>query len=366
MTPKNSLTPKEFELTIDSLSYSGGRGVGRFNGQVVFVPRTAPGDVVRVRVTADKGRFLEAEVVELRTPSVQRREPPCPVANRCGGCPWQHVTYDEQIRQKEKILSDSLRRLSGFRTLEFLRAAEEFHYRNRVQVQVRGAQRGFFAHGTRDLVAIEKCYIAEPEVNAAIAALGAGADSRVEIALTEDGHTHVTPTGERRPEAAFFAQVNRAQNEVLKKQVVELVEGEPEWIFDLYAGTGNITEPLRRAFSRARLTAVELSRAMVDRARGQSVEWIAGDVGKVLRKRERPRGKGLVVLDPPRPGCDREVTDALARLFPEQIVYVSCNPSTFARDAERLVAKGYRLETVQGLDMFPQTEHVELLASFRR
>jgi 23S rRNA (uracil1939-C5)-methyltransferase len=372
----NTPTPKAaevFELTIDSLSYSGGRGVGRHQGLVVFVPDTAPGDQVRVRVRTRKPRFVEAEVVERLRDSPHRRVPPCPVAGRCGGCSWQHVVYAEQVVQKEKILRDSLRRLPPAEWRPFLSAPAEFHYRNRVQLHIQGGRWGFYAKGSRELVAVSQCWIAEERINAGLrdlpAAAPAGA-SRLELALTEDGDLILT-AGARDPHAALFAQVNSAQNERLKKVVTESIAvAEPDWLMDLYCGAGNLTWPLVERYPNKTLTAVELSRASVARAREKaalarlSVDWRVGDVAAVLAELSPRSGQGVVVLDPPRTGCERDVIEQLLRHEPGQILYVSCNPATFARDAERLVASGrYTLQAVQGLDMFPQTEHVELIAS---
>jgi 23S rRNA (uracil1939-C5)-methyltransferase len=369
LNPKNSPTPDILELTIDSLSYSGGRGVGRHDGVVVFVADTAPGDRVRVRVSERKPRFLQAELLEILQPGPSRRQPPCPVAGRCGGCSWQHISYAEQVVQKQKILRDSLRKLHGFEELPFLAAPREFHYRNRIQLQIQNGKRGFFAKRSRDLVSFEKCWIAEDAINAKMARLTAaeiGDARRVELALSEDGEMQVM-AGERDPEAALFSQVNTAQNEVLKRRVLELIStAKPDWMMDLYCGAGNLTLPLAGKFPGVALMAVELSRSSIARARARSpaLDWRDGDVAKVLAQAQPRPGEGLVILDPPRVGCEAGVIEQMRRHRPRQIIYVSCNPSTFARDAERLQPE-YRLDSVQGLDMFPHTEHVELMASLR-
>jgi 23S rRNA (uracil1939-C5)-methyltransferase len=379
LKPKNSPTLKfgdVVELTIDSLSYSGGRGVGRLDGMVIFVPAAAPGDRIRARITEVKPRFAEAEGIEILSPGPGRREPPCPVAHRCGGCSWQHVRYDVQVAQKQGILDSSLRglaKLGDFTRPPFLAAPEEFHYRNRIQLQVQDGKFGFFAKRSNALVEVRECWISEPALNEKLrrlSAADAAGQARVELALREDGEL-VTTAGRRSPEAALFAQVNRAQNEVLKERVLAVVEGRPDWILDLYAGSGNLSFPLAGQFSPMPVTAVELSAEAVERGRERSrrlkqtnLHWEAGDVGRVLARWSPPQGLGTIILDPPRTGCANEVTDQLIRLRARQIVYVSCNPATFARDTERLVKSGrYRLQSVQGLDMFPQTEHVELIAS---
>jgi 23S rRNA (uracil1939-C5)-methyltransferase len=369
LSKKNSLTPEFIELTIDSLSYNGGRGVGRVDGMVVFIPGTAPGDHVRARVTERKPRFLEAECIEILEPGRSRRTPPCPVAGRCGGCSWQHVSYLEQIQQKQKILRDSLRALAPVEWLEFAAAPDEFHYRNRIQLQIQNGQRGFFAKRSRDLVSFDRCWIADSRLNERLHSLTdeecAGA-RRVELAVDErDGRVHVM-AGERDPEAALFSQVNTAQNEKLKELLLAATAIEPKWIMDLYSGAGNLAAPLRQRFPSTPFLAVEFSRSSVERGRERlpDVEWISGDVGGVLRQQARRSGAGLMVCDPPRTGLDTSAVREILRHAPAQILYVSCNPTTFARDVLRL-QPAFRLEHVRGLDMFPQTEHVELIASLR-
>jgi 23S rRNA (uracil1939-C5)-methyltransferase len=367
---KNSPTPEIFDLDIDSLSYHGGRGVGRRDGVVVFVPGTAPGDRVRVRVTSRKARFLEAEIVEILIPSAFRRRPPCSVAGRCGGCSWQHVSYDQQIAQKEQILKSALRKFPQAEYLPFVAAPEEFHYRNRVQIHVRGSQWGFFASRTRELIAFDHCWIAEPKINARLNALTSEELQRggkIEVALTQDGDLRLM--GEREPEAALFSQVNTAQNSNLIAQVISRVSDPPAWIVDLFCGSGNLTVPLHKKFPQARTIGIELSRASIAAARSahSEIEWICGDAGRKLNEIHLPEDEGVIVMDPPRAGCDERVLNAALALHPRRMIYVSCNPATFARDAERLTSKGdYRLMTVQGLDMFPQTEHVELIGEFVR
>jgi 23S rRNA (uracil1939-C5)-methyltransferase len=363
LKPKNSLTIK-----IESLSYSGGRGVGRADGLVVFVPGTAPGDLVEVQITNQKPRFAEGQVVRVLEPSPSRREPPCPVANRCGGCSWQHVTYAEQIQQKDKIVRDALRKVEKRQAFEWrplVPAPSEFGYRNRIQLQVREGRYGFFSKGTRDLVAIDQCLIAEETLNQQMKALTAEQlkATRIELAIRSDGSS-VTMLEQRDPEEALFSQVNTAQNAQLIRLMLENIDGTPDWIFDLYCGSGNLTVPLAEKFPDAKITAVDLSRASIQRApKLNHVEFVAGDVVEVLGRLRKQNGSGLVVLDPPRTGCDARVLEQVRRLQPKQIVYVSCNPSTFARDVERLLDGGHRLKSVQALDMFPQTEHVELVAA---
>ncbi|NJL25159.1 MAG: class I SAM-dependent RNA methyltransferase [Calothrix sp. SM1_5_4] len=236
-----------------------------------------------------------------------------------------------------------------------------------MQLQVVGGRRGFFGKRSRDLVVFDECWIVEKGINRKIQSLPPPRQSdksKLEIALTESGEVLVMDQG-RDPEAALFSQVNSAQNAVLKARVTDLPTlVKPDWMMDLYAGSGNLTYPLMERYPQVPMLAVELSRASVARARHRAgLRFEAGDVAKVLAREKPIDGKGLMVLDPPRLGCSNAVLDQILRHHPAEIVYVSCNPTTFSRDVEKLVEGGeYRLEQVQGLDMFPQTEHVELVA----
>lgn len=378
MIAKNLLTPNPtssdiIQLTIDRLSYNGGRGVGRHEGVVVFVPETAPGDIVRARVTLKKSNLWEAELVEILTPSAHRRSPPCPVAGSCGGCSWQHVNYDEQLRQKQSILEFSLKGFSGVEIQPIRPAPEEWRYRNRIQLHLQGSSLGFFAKGSQTIVPIEDCLIADARLVSAFEGLREAAPKtmkRVEIALTTGGQTTVD-WEERSGETALFSQVNIAQNAALIEQVLAVLPESIKTVADLYAGYGNISLPIARKFPQAEVFAVELSRESVRRGEHEAkallnVNFSAEDVEKFL-KRERRRRFEAIVLDPPRAGCSNSVVAALAAMKSPLLIYVSCNPMTFVRDAKKLIETGgYRLESVRPLDMFPQTEHIELVAVLRQ
>ena len=371
---------EELTLTIDRLAYHSGHGVARHNGFVVFVPYTAPGDSVLAKINQLHASYGEARIVKLLKSGPERRKPPCPVAGQCGGCQWQQVNYPEQLRQKQRLLSEALRRLSPEGNLplhDLIPAPEEFHYRNRIQLHRHGETLGYYAQGSREFVAIEDCWIAEKVLVQNFPALRARAQSsaetqeRIEIARLKNGQVQLRPTGQA-ANSALFSQVHEAQNQTLIKIVQKAVAGRNfDQILDLYCGSGNLTFPLAQALPKAQVTGVELSREMIREAQQESaqnpnqrpISWVAQSVGPFLRQFRR-QDKLLVVLDPPRPGCDVVTREALLRLRPEQIVYVSCNPTTLARDLEFLLKNAaYTIESVQGLDMFPQTAHLEVVVS---
>ncbi len=354
------------------------------DGFVIFVPFTVPGDEVVAEIVEHHKSYAVAHLKQILTPSPHRREPPCPVVGRCGGCQWQQVTYTEQIRQKEQLLKDNLRNLNRFGEVQFrpfIGAKEEFRYRNRIQVHRRQEQLGFFAAGSHDLVTVDDCWLADPQIVAAFKNVrdrakdvNAKSQERVEIALRPDGRVEIDPSpGET--VMGRFAQVNNQQNEVLIEVLRNTVRGiNAGRVIDLYCGSGNLTFPLAQELPDAEVHGVELSGVLIAQAKDEAAKhpaaarmsWYA-QPSSVFLKSIAPLPNTLVVLDPPRPGCDKETRSAIAALRPERIIYVSCNPTTLARDAESWLSMGeYRVDFAQGIDMFPQTAHLEAVLSLIR
>lgn len=155
-------------VTIDRLSH-GPAGVGRVNGKVVFVPGTVPGDEVEVVIDEEKKRYATGHIVQMRRPAAQRRTPPCPYVSRCGGCPWQHVAYPEQLRAKEMTVREQLRRIGGIADpplLPIIPAPQEWYYRHRIRLHGQAGRFGFSPPQSHDVVEIESCLIAREEVTA--------------------------------------------------------------------------------------------------------------------------------------------------------------------------------------------------------
>ena len=409
---------------VESLAY-GAHGVVRIDGKVHFVRRVVPGDEIELAVREDRGTFAYSDLVAVREPGRARRDPPCDYLPRCGGCPWQHVDYAAQAEAKERAVRDLLARVGGIAdppVRPILRADREFGYRRRLGLRVEGKRLGFLAAASHDLVPVERCLLAAPELDGAIAIAARWIAElrttikRLEIAATGEGErfalvgqgegrfapadalaTEAMRGREPRVAAAVlhgrgwrrvfgddavtvplidgdemhlraggFSQVGDAGNALLIRTVIDLaVPTAGETFADLYAGAGNLGIPLARRG--VRVLAVERTRASVEAARanarrlGLDVEFQAGDVPEVLdRWIGETRRLDAVVLDPPRNGA-AEAVPRLSRLSPARIVYVSCNPATLARDVRSLAAD-YRLERVQPIDFFPQTYHVESVA----
>jgi 23S rRNA (uracil1939-C5)-methyltransferase len=381
------------ELTLDSLAF-GGEAVGRdADGRVVFVAGGAPGDRVVVRVVAAKRSFVRAELVRVIAAGGARVAPPCPIVDRCGGCPWQHVSDEAQRVAKQAIVERALGK-SGARVEPIVPSPAALGYRTRARMTARGGHVGFAGRKSHEIVDVERCLAMDPLLDAAMQAarraLGAslgeeGAiaglirDGVVEVALSsgrgadraalaavaktlvgQAAIARVTVDDPRAP-AAGFAQANGAQNETLRRLVRQAAQADRARVLELYAGDGNFTRDLAAVASSG--VAVEGDRPAVARLREVAGDWqieadaAARTVERLVRAGER---FDVVVLDPPRAGA-ADVVAKLAALAPARIVYVSCDPMTLARDLATLASVSYTARVAWPVDMMPQTWHVEVV-----
>ena len=357
---------------------AGGDALARVDGFPVFASNVFPGDVARVRLYEVKKGFAKGELVEVVKPSRWRRAAPCPVADECGGCDWTALRLDRQLEAKRRILAESLRRIGKFdpATLPPIHLhPSPLNYRLRSRLHSDGTAVGFYAMRSNRVVQLPvECEVVGVETARRFGASRMSAESEPpelwevgeelitderEIAIAVDAYTYRLST------RAFF-QVNRH----LLGTMLRLVRGHASHVrtrrtaIDLYAGVGFFTLPLAELFDR--VVAVEGSAASAHYARRN----VPANVRVVERPVERELGNlpnsDFTFLDPPRAGTRREVIDAIAAKTKERIAYLSCDPVTFARDASRLIASGWRLSTLDLLDLFPNTHHVETLSSFER
>ena len=351
---------QRLELQIDKLA-SGGRGVARHHGRVIFVDGAAPDELVAAEITAVKKNYAEARVQGLLRPSIHRVQPLCPVFGKCGGCSWQHIDYAEQLRQKRNLVEEALQKF--FRVHEVavapvIPSPQPWYYRNRIQLHARGQRIGFHARGSNELVEIQECRIAEPGLNQELQRLRGQKNLPERFELPWQVGS-----------GAEFHQVNTQVNLLMIDHVVAQARAacsaRVQKILDLYCGSGNFTFALAAAFSGAEVHGVELNARSVQRARervtaaGPQFHAIPAETFLASQS----TSSTLVVLDPPRQGCSTEVLRALLRHPAQALIYVSCDPVTLARDLKSFGEAGFRLTNVQPFDMFPQTEHVETVAT---
>lgn len=335
------------ELTIDKLSFNGGRGVARKEGFVFFVPFTLPGEKVLARISKVKKSYAEAECVEVIEKSPSRITPKCPAFGRCGGCSWQHIEYNEQVKIKKQLLSEYTGSVD-----DFFASPAPWNYRSRIQLQVQKERWGYFGKNSHDFVEIDECFIADDSINFKIKQKVKNKKlKRIELSAANA--------------TAGFSQVNSQVNQILIKKVVDIIASKnPQRILDLYCGAGNFTFPLKKALKSATITGVEGDRESIEKAstRAKSlnldIHLHAKSCEKYLQTISNNINFDLILTDPPRTGMSPTVKEQINRLKPKWLLYISCNPSTLKRDLADL---NYKIEYVAGFDMFPQTDHMETL-----
>jgi 23S rRNA (uracil1939-C5)-methyltransferase len=469
--PRQPTGPRE-RVTLELTGVAhGGEAIGRHEGRVFFVPYGLPGETVVAEIVQDKTDFARAEIVEIEQASPERVLAPCAYFGVCGGCQWQHASYDAQLGFKRGIVAEQLRRIGHFEdadslVLPTIGMAEPWHYRNHARFTVgrRYGELCFTRSGTRQLLRIDHCWLMQRPIDALLARLqrrlpgfrahqlsirvGANTgdvlvnpglpplDDPVPITDDEaerfgdaalprerphslgvapeppfDGDADLWPDdqipsgqtelyeeflGRRfRVAAPAFFQVNTRREqrgpdfpspaiverfghlisedglsiaETLVLLGLERLDLQPDdVIVDAYSGVGTFAAVLA-PFVREVVGIEESPAAVKDAGENcrdlPNVRFIAGKVENVLPTlTERPT---KVLLDPARVGCERPVLDALIAAELERIVYVSCEPATLARDLAILREGGYTLQSVQPLDMFPQTYHVESVSPLSR
>jgi tRNA/tmRNA/rRNA uracil-C5-methylase (TrmA/RlmC/RlmD family) len=374
----------------------GGHCVARHEGQVLFVRHALPGETVAAVVTSmgRRGRFVRADAVAVITPSPDRREPPCPVAARCGGCDWQHATPTAARALKAAVVREAMVRFAGIDLPESFEVAEVpgagaatdgLGWRTRGTLAVDGTGRaGFLGHRSHDVVVAGSC----PQLHPALAALdlfGRRWDpgTRVGFVAPADraaqafpiGSPPVDPVAERaagrdwQVAADGFWQVHPGAADALVGHVRRMLDPAPgDRLVDLYAGVGLFGLAVADAVPTPglHLTLVEADRRACElaavNAGGRPVSVVRASVDRWVARAGARERADLVVLDPPRVGAGSGVVRAVAAARPRAVAYIACDPVALARDVATFGAAGYRLAELVALDLFPTTHHVECVA----
>ncbi|WP_285787665.1 TRAM domain-containing protein [Micromonospora sp. NBRC 101691] len=390
---------ERIELTVGAVA-PGGHCVARLDGQVVFVRHALPGERVVAEVTEVHRGFLRADAVTVLQAAPQRVEPPCPYAGpgRCGGCDLQHVAPPAQREWKVAVVREQLTRLGGLTDAELDALDPQvaalpggpLGWRSRVRYAVDAAGRaGLLKHRSHEVVPIDRCLIAHPAVQELpVLATDWPAAEAVETVASTGGDVTVTALADgvatpvRGPAtvrevaagrdwtipASAFWQVHPAAADTLVTAVLELLAPRPgETAWDLYGGAGLFAAALAdRVGPTGRVTMVEAAADGVRAARENladldRVEVVPARVETALARRRITGPVDVVVLDPPRSGAGARVVRDLVAAGPRAVAYVACDPAAFARDVRTFATAGWRLAALRGFDLFPMTQHVELV-----
>lgn len=440
------------ELTIDGLSHEG-LGVGKVQGFTLFVKDSLPGERIKAKIVKKKKHFGFGRLIEVLEESPHRTEPPCLIYEQCGGCQLQHLSYAEQLVQKEKQVRDNLQRIAGLDLSKMnihptLGMEDPWRYRNKAQVPIGeiegGLVGGFYRQGTHEIIDMQECLIQHEQNDQVIQRVKdiagkigvraydekthhgllrhvvvkyAYATKEVMIVLITNGEkfsqsdqliarlkdefTHlksiVQNINTKRTNVIFgentkllwgeeyihdyignirfaisarsFYQVNPIQTKVLYDKALEYADLQGnETVIDAYCGIGTIS--LFLAQKAKKVLGVEIvPEAIADAKRNaqlnhlNNVDFAVGEAEKVIPWwKAQGITADVIVVDPPRKGCEETLLQTIIEMKPKRLVYVSCNPSTLARDLKILEAGGFKTMEVQPVDMFPHTSHVECVS----
>jgi 23S rRNA (uracil1939-C5)-methyltransferase len=411
------------KLKIEKLIY-GGYGLARTGDKVVFVKGGVLGDEVDAEVTEEKKSFDIARIANILKPSKHRVDPRCEYFGKCGGCQWQNIDYQYQLKAKEEILRESLQRIAGIKDFEIepiVASPNKYNYRNRVTLHLESINGkhsiGFKEEKSHELVPIEKCPISSENISKLIhriSKLLSGYDKKIlpfekvfisdiaEVtALSFTPKKNISESEvnkvfyklkehiqgvdisiDNREEMSFefevsglkyisspsvFAQANSEINEKLIKTLIKWADlKKTDNVMDLYCGYGNFSLHIARRVKK--VLGVDNDRKAIrfasKNARLNSIKncsFEGWNVKKYLERHKPKENQDLVILDPPRAGA-KEILKSIINLNPKKILYVSCNPTTLARDLKELIKCGYNLKKIQPFDMFAQTFHIESIS----
>jgi len=349
------------DLKIEDVAF-GGKGVGRENGKAVFVLYTIEGETISAEIIREKKQFAEAELVEVKQGSPHRVTPECPYFGRCGGCAYQHISYEHQLAIKWRQVRDALQRIGKLKNVPMrpiIPSPEQYAYRNRITVHAQDGTIGFFRRDSHRLIDIERCPISRDEVNRELAELRAQQ-------FVRDGHYTLRASHEAR----VFSQTNDAVANALRDLIADLVAPNQQLLIDAYCGAGFFAKALLDKFER--VIGIDWDRFAIEAAKENAKEketYIAGDVDTELQQVGSiappfKREKTALIVDPPATGLTPTTRKAIIDLAPSTLIYVSCNPPTLARDLKDLREK-FTIESVTPLDMFPQTAEIEVAVHFQ-
>jgi 23S rRNA (uracil1939-C5)-methyltransferase len=405
-----------FMLELTQMAYNG-FSIGRHEGKVIFVPYAMPGERVEVKVIEERMHWAKAELVRVLDESPNRVEPRCEHfgPGGCGGCHWQHIEYGAQLEFKTQIVMEQIRRLGGILEAEVKpgrSVSAPWGYRNHARLHGDDKGWGFVKADKSGILPIKTCPVLHDKLagllpvpfppapdNSLVLRAGIRTGERMMVLETKSGFTLKHPLPEdtslvlspkkRKPKvlagkdffheevagrsfrisARSFFQVNTEGAEGLVRLVGKC--GQPEadkHVVDLYSGVGLFLLSLKTDDMKT-AAAVESDPSAFSDLRANCGDETEGRV-QLVQKTVRSalgdviKSADVVICDPPRRGCGRDVIKKILRLKPARLVYVSCDPATLARDARYLTRGGYRLREVRPVDLFPQTYHIETVSLF--
>lgn len=398
-------------ISPDKFTYGGDLLARLPDKRAVFVPYALPGERVRVKLAEEKKRYARAEILEVIEASPDRIIPRCQHFTRCGGCNYQHIPYQIQLQAKFEILKDQLQRIGKIKApplQPFIASEDPWFYRNFVQFHLTpGGRLGYQAQRSHEVIQIRECHLPEtpileiwhrldlekvPGLGRVGIRVGANEDILLNLESSEpqpisleldlpisvvhsgpigsiilagDDHIHHQIKDHSfMVSAGSFFQVNTAMAEAMVDHILNLISFSLNTtLVEAYCGVGLFSAflaPLVKEFIGIESSPSACDDFVINLNAFDNVALYEAEAEEVLPNLYQ--APDIILVDPPRSGLDRKVIDDILSLQPDQLVYVSCDPATLARDLKRLVTGGYSLAQITPFDLFPQTYHIESIS----
>ncbi|MBL8099200.1 MAG: class I SAM-dependent RNA methyltransferase [Anaerolineales bacterium] len=423
------MSDSTFEITLEKLTY-GGEAMGRLpDGRAVFVPFGLPNEIVKIRLTQEKQNFARGEIVEIIKSSPERIQAKCKhffnplllvgegvgMRESCGGCHYQNLSYENQLKAKTEILSDQLRRIGKIENppiQKMIPSPNEWNYRNNIQFHLTNEGKlGFINSKGNSAFAIEECHLPNKEIdsfwkelnfesNLSLERVSLRSGDENDLMLILESEYPETPELEIEADVSVihiyenhpvviagqdhifikildkdfkvsansFFQVNTKMAEKMVEHLINQIPtpNSQTTLLDIYCGVGLFSKFFADKYQK--VIGVESSSSacedfVFNLDEFENIDLYEGSAEEILLKLEI-KNQTHIIVDPPRVGIEKHALDAIINLKPQVIAYVSCDPSTLARDAARLINGGYKLKQVTPFDLFPQTYHIESISIF--
>lgn len=376
-----------------------GRGIGKLNNKIVFVPNTLPGEIIEIEIIQEKKNYIEGKVKKYIKTSKKRIKPPCPYYNLCGGCNLMHMNYQDQLEYKQQKIENIIHKYTSqnIKINKIIPSSNIYNYRNKITLHIKD-KIGLYEDNSNNIIEIEKCLLADNKINNILQELKSKELQEDEIVIRSSyndsliyyqnknnllnnikcpniinksilikGNNYII---EKLKDYKFiisptsFFQVNTRQTINLYEKIKELAHlNKNNIILDLYCGTGTIGLYLSKECKE--ILGVELNEDAIKDANKNkklnninNAKFIVGDAKQIIKKLNyKP---DIIIVDPPRSGLFKGMINDLIKFKANKIIYVSCNPLTLSRDLKELI-NPYKIEQIQPLDLFPNTYHVECI-----
>ena len=380
-------------LTLDIGNIAnGGHFVARHDNQIIFVRHAISGEKAKVKITAINSKFAFGDAVEILQSSKDRVTPPCQYAHPegCGGCDFQHINYDVQSDLKKEVLKDQFKRITKIDILPEIITANPsngLHWRSRLNLAISENKKvGLRAHKSNTVIEIDECLIALKEINKSDIFTKNWDNENLKISCSSNNEINVSQfeksilgpdkltenvdknTYTISPKSFWQSHIN-APGLLLQQVMKEANIQQDEIVCDLYGGVGLFTLPVSKLIGKnGQVHLIEMNDTCIEDANNmfKHIDNIFIHHGTVEQKLGSIKKIDTIILDPPRNGISKQVMNQMIEKKPNVIIYVSCNPSTLARDSKVLLDNKYSLNNIVGLDLFPMTHHIESVAAFRK